>query len=364
MVDEKLMSDAGPSPDGTRVRRRMARRTHLVRTGLLAVPVLWLVVFFAVPLMYSLLLSVSVGSLASGFSSPPDTFTLDNYARVIGQNAPSIRNSITMGGLATLLAFLIATPLAYGIAFFGGRRKTLLLTLVLLPFLTSYMIRIISWQRILGSEGPVVAVLRGLGVVDGSFSIVGTPYAVVASLTYQSIPFVFLPIYISFVRLSPSYREAARDLYSGPWGRPGLIAGAGVGAVLFALATFAFGWQSTMAPAQLGVTAVVFILVLALLTARFVSSTFALVLLPLARNGLLGAALLSLVPAVGDYVSSSILGSTRTQMIGNVIQQKYLVQGDFTGASALAALLIVLLLALLAVYIKIVGVKGMFDNVG
>ncbi|MFT4232433.1 MAG: hypothetical protein QM606_06635 [Leucobacter sp.] len=348
----------------TAIRRRIARRSYLVRTGLLVVPLLWLVVFFAIPLIYSLVLSVSVGSIATGFTTPPEVFTLDNYARVLNQNMANIRNSLTMGGLATVLAFLIATPLAYGISYYGGRRKTLLLTLVLLPFLTSYMIRIISWQRILGTDGPVVGLLRMLGMVDESFSIVGTPYAVVASLTYQSIPFVFLPIYISFGRQPASLKEAARDLYSGPWGRPGLLAGGIAAVVLFVLAYYAFGWNTAENKVGPLIGGAVFAIVLALLTARFVTATFALVLFPLIRNGLMGATLLSFIPAIGDYVSASILGNTKTQMIGNVIQQKYLVQGDFTGASALAALLILMLLILVAIYIKVVGSKGMFENVG
>lgn len=347
-----------------RGRRQAERRTLLVRAALVLIPLLWLVVFFAIPVLYSLMLSFSTGTLATGFTTPPEAFTFENYTRVLSQNAVNIRNSISMGGLATVLAFLIATPLAYGIAYYGGKRKTLLLTLVLLPFLTSYMIRIISWQRILGTDGPVVGFMRMLGMVDESFSIVGTPYAVVAALTYQSIPFVFLPIYISFNKQSPSLKEAAEDLYSGPWGRPGLLAGGAVGLVVFVLGYFAFVGTTGESGAGTWIGGAVIIALVALLAARFITSAFALVLLPLIRNGLMGAVLLSFIPAIGDYVSAAILGNTKTQMIGNVIQQKYLVQGDFTGASALAALLIILLFILIAIYIKVVGAKGVFEYVG
>lgn len=344
-------------------RRGVERREFLVRATLLAIPLVWLIGFFAVPLLYSLVLSVSVGSVASGFTSPPDVFTWDNYVRVLTQNSGNIRNSLSIGGLATLLAFLIATPLAYGIVYHGGRYRSLMLALVLLPFLTSYMIRIISWQRILGSEGPVVSLLRFLGLVDPSFSIVGTPYAVVAALTYQSIPFVLLPVYIAFAKQPASLKEASQDLYAGRWGLPGFWAGAGIAAAVFALSFFAFSWDKTASPLT-WLLGAVFTGIVGLLVARRVTATFALVLFPLIRNGLMGAALLSLIPAIGDYVNASLLGNTQTQMIGNVIQQKYLVQGDFTGASALAALLILLLVVLLVVYIKVVGARKVFDHVG
>lgn len=350
-------------PVGSRWRGARGRALT-VRALLLAVPILWLVVFFAVPLLYSLMLSVSVGSVATGFSTPPDSFTWDNYHRVLTQNAGNIRNSLTIGGLATLLAFLIGTPLAYGVAVHGGRQRTLLMALVLLPFLTSYIVRIISWQRVLGAEGPVVGLLQGVGLVDETFAIVGTPYAVVAALTYQSIPFIFLPIYISFVRQPDSLREASEDLYAGRWGRGGFIAGVVTGVVVLALAYLAFAWDRTGVPPLFWIAAAVLVLVAGLLSASFISATFIHVLLPQARNGLMGAALLSLIPAIGDYVNASLLGNTNTQMIGNVIQQKYLVQGDFTGASALAALLILLLLALVAVYVKVVGAAKVFDHVG
>ncbi|RGE23216.1 ABC transporter permease [Leucobacter sp. wl10] len=335
-----------------------------VRSLLLAIPALWLAVFFALPLLYSLMLSVSEGSVASGFLSPPDVFTLDNYERVLMQNAMNIRNSLTIGVLATALAFLIAIPLAYGIVYHGGRYRNVMMALVLMPFLTSYIIRIISWQRILGSEGPLVSLLRALGIVDEQFTIVGTPFAVVAALTYQSIPFVFLPVYISFSKQAPALREAAEDLYSGPWGRNGFWVGAGVGLGMCVLAFFALRFDEN--DSWLVAVAVILVVVTlcGALAARFISATFALVLFPLISNGLMGAALLSLIPAIGDYVNASLLGNTNTQMIGNVIQQKYLVQGDFTGASALAALLIMLLLVMIAVYVRIVGAKKVFDYVG
>ena len=131
-------------------------------------------------------------------------------------------NSIVYGGLATILCFLIGYPLAYGIAFRGGRYKSLLLFLVIAPFFTSFLIRTISWRIILGNDGPFLSIIRdGLGLVPDNFSIIGTPLAVVGGLTYQFLPFMVLPLYVSLEKVDRRLIEAAQDLYAGPWRRGG-----------------------------------------------------------------------------------------------------------------------------------------------
>ena len=125
-------------------------------------------------------------------------------------------NSIVYGGLATILCFLIGYPLAYGIAFRGGRYKSLLLFLVIAPFFTSFLIRTISWRIILGNDGPFLAIVRDvLHLVPDNFSVIGTPLAVVGGLTYQFLPFMVLPLYVSLEKVDRRLIEAAQDLYAG-----------------------------------------------------------------------------------------------------------------------------------------------------
>ncbi len=118
-------------------------------------------------------------------------------------------NSLVFGGLATLLCFLIGYPLAYGIAFRGGKYKTLLLFLVIAPFFTSFLIRTISWRIILGDQGAFLALVRDtLGIVPANFSVIGTPLAVVSGLTYQYLPFMVLPLYVAIEKVDVRLIEA------------------------------------------------------------------------------------------------------------------------------------------------------------
>ena len=128
--------------------------------------------------------------------------------------------------MATLLCLLIGYPLAYGIAFRGGRYKTLLLFLVIAPFFTSFLIRTISWKIILGNDGAFLSIIRDqLGIVPPNFSILGTPLAVVAGLTYEFLPFMVLPLYVSLEKIDRRLIEAAQDLYAGPWRHGGALIG-------------------------------------------------------------------------------------------------------------------------------------------
>ena len=128
--------------------------------------------------------------------------------------------------MATLLCLLIGYPLAYGIAFRGGRYKNLLLFLVIAPFFTSFLIRTISWKIILGNDGAFLSIVRDvLGIVPPNFSILGTPLAVVSGLTYQFLPFMVLPLYVSLEKIDRRLIEAAKDLYAGPWRQGGALLG-------------------------------------------------------------------------------------------------------------------------------------------
>src|SRR5688572_28298818 len=191
---------------------------------------LWLAAFFVLPNIQMVLMSLSTGSISQGWTFAWD---FDNYLGAFGRFPDNFRNSLVYGGMATLICFLIGYPLAYGIAFRGGRYKNLLLFLVIAPFFTSFLIRTISWRIILGNDGAFLSIIRdGLGIVPANFSILGTPLAVVAGLTYQFLPFMVLPLYVALEKIDRPLIEAAKDLYAGPWRRDGALTGGLLGAVL------------------------------------------------------------------------------------------------------------------------------------
>src|SRR5438046_3030742 len=190
-------------------------RRRLITAGpyLLLVPgLLWLLVFFVWPTIQMFLMSISSGSLDAGFkltgSTQAYTSALSRFPRQFG-------NSLLYAGATVILDFLIGFPVAYTVAFRGGRFKNLLLFLVIAPFFTSFLIRTISWKTLLGDEGPVLGFLKhALGVVPADFTVIGTPIAVVAGLTYNFLPFMILPLYVALETIDPRLIEAAIDLYA------------------------------------------------------------------------------------------------------------------------------------------------------
>jgi spermidine/putrescine transport system permease protein len=188
--------------------------------------------------------------------------------------------------------------MAYTIAFRGGRYKSMLLLLVILPFFTSFIIRTISWQFILADNGFVLGTLKGFGWLDESFRLLATPIAVVSGITYNFLPFVVLPLYVALEKIDPRLIEAATDLYA----------------------------------------------------SRL--QAFLRVTLPLSLPGVFAASLLSFIPAVGDYINAELLGSRNETMIGNVIQRLYLVNNDYPQASALSLILMIGLLVSIFIYTR------------
>src|SRR4029453_4315493 len=145
---------------------------------------------------------------------------------------PQFLRSLVYGAAATIICFLIAYPLAYGIAFRGGRYKNLLLFLVIAPFFTSFLLRTQSWKIILGDGGIIFGPLKDLGFLPPEFRVLATPAAVIAGIAYNFLPFMTLPIYVSLEKVDTRLVEAAKDLYAGP-GRPGgSIAGAVIGVLI------------------------------------------------------------------------------------------------------------------------------------
>ena len=335
----------------------MTRRRWLLPYLLILPGLLWLVLFFVLPNIQMFLMSLSTGTIRQGFTF---SFAIENYVEALTRFPGNVVNSLVFGGLATLLCFLIGYPMAYGIAFRGGRYKTLLLFLVVAPFFTSFLIRTISWRIILGDQGVFLGVIRDtLGIVPPNFSIIGTPLAVVSGLTYQFLPFMVLPLYVALEKIDFRLIEAARDLYAGPWRRGGAIVGAVGGGALAAALMIGLRYASfdaesvppllaaTMLGAGLG----------AIVGSLLISESFVRVIWPLSLPGVFAGSILVFIPALGDYVNVELLGNPQTQMIGNVIQNRYLQQNDYPLAAALSFVLMAAILIAIFVYARVLGTE-------
>ena len=277
----------------------LRRHRRLVPYLLLAPGVAWLAVFFVVPLgflAYQSLEEQDVVTYETSFA-----WAWHNYPDAISGNLPQLLRSFEYAALATALALLISYPLAYWIAFHGGRWRNVLLLLVIAPFFVTYLIRTLAWQSILADEGPVVGLLRDLHLLSPSGRLLDTSLSVVAGITYNFLPFMVLPLYVSLEQVDRSLVEAAKDLYA------------------------------STAKAFLRVT------------------------LPLSMPGVVAGTLLTFIPAAGDFVNAQLLGTPKQWMIGNVIQSKFLELIDYPTASALSFLLMAAILALVAVYVRGLG---------
>ena len=245
----------------------------------------WLVVFFALPL--AIIFVVSLGSRDQYGGVVFDVLGWSNYLRALEPDfLPTVANSLRYATLTTVLTILISYPIAYWISRYGGRRKILLLILVMLPFWTSWVIRTYAWMIILGDNGVLNGILGSLGLVDEPIMLLNTDLAVVLGMTYGFLPFAILPLYVSIDRLDPALVAAARDLYAG--GR----------------AAF---WHVT---------------------------------LPLTMPGIIAAAILTFIPAIGDFVTPDLLGGAQTITIAKVIQMLFLSSKDWPFGAALGFLLI------------------------
>jgi spermidine/putrescine transport system permease protein len=246
---------------------------------------LWLLAFFVAPMLIMASVALQEGTLGTGFRF---TGNVGIFAEVIARYDEQFLRSIGYALVVTLLTMLIGYPMAYTIAFRGGKYKNVLLLLVILPFFTSFIIRTISWKFILADQGFVLGTLKDIGLLDDGFRLLATPIAVISGITYNYLPFVVLPLYVALEKIDFRLVEAATDLYA------------------------------SRVQAFLRVT------------------------LPLSISGVFAATLLSFIPAVGDYVNAELLGGTRdTTMIGNVVQTLYLTNNDYPQASAISLILMV-----------------------
>jgi spermidine/putrescine transport system permease protein len=326
---------------------------------LMAPGLLFLAVFFVLPNVQMLLMSLSTRAGGVGLARTYEfTWAWENYRRALTAFPDQFANSLIYGGLATLVCLLIGYPLAYGIAFRGGRYKNLLLFLVIAPFFTSFLIRTISWKIILGNDGAVLSIVRDtLGIVPQNFSILGTPLAVVSGLTYQFLPFMVLPLYVSLEKIDRRLIEAAKDLYAGPWRRGGAVVGGFIGGALAVAFLAALGYLP-LEPERLMtivIVALVGFAIGALIATTLVSESFTRVIFPLSLSGVFAGSILTFIPAIGDYVNPELLGNPKTQMIGNVIQNRFLNQNDYPTAAALSFLLMAGILIAIFIYAWALG---------
>jgi spermidine/putrescine transport system permease protein len=259
--------------------------------------------------MYYLLdMSLRTGNLLDGFSQ---VYRFANYGDAIRENKEQFTRSIVYAASATALAFCISYPLAYVIAFRGGRYKNFLLMLVIAPFFTNYLIRTLAWGTLLADDSIVTRALDAIGfltVTDAlgwtsEHRLLATPFAVVAAITYNYLAFMILPLYVSLEKIDKRLLEASLDLYANR------------------------------------------------------VRAFLRVTLPLSLPGVFAGTLLTFIPATGDYVNAELLGSPQTKMIGNIVQSKFLVINDYPTASALSFTLMAIMLVLISIYARILGTE-------
>jgi len=322
---------------------------------LLAPGILWLIVFYVYPSLQILIASFWSGTLETGF-----TFSLSNwttYPEALDRYQDQFLRSVLYAGSATILTLLIAYPLAYSIAFRGGRYKNLLLFMVVAPFLVSFLLRTISWKIILGDDGIVLGPLKDFGLLDPEFRVLATPVSVISGITYAYLPFMTLPIYVSIEKVDRRLVEAAQDLYAGPWRPGGTVAGAVFSAALLGVLAFAFKWPYL--PMIVGGAVIG-----ALIGTLFLSQSFLRVTLPLSLPGVFAGSLLVMIPAMGDYVNAALLGNTSTNMIGNVIQSRFLTNADYPTASALSFMLMAMILIAVTIYGRLLGTENLTSSRG
>jgi spermidine/putrescine transport system permease protein len=310
---------------------------------------LWLAIFYAYPAVEMFIKSLSTGTIERGFTF---SFEAANYATGLTTYSDQLLRSMAYGLAATIIAFLIAYPLAYTIAFRAGRYRNLLLFLVIAPFFTSFLLRTLSWKIILADSGLFLGPLKSVGLVPEEFRLLATPAAVVAGITYNFLPFMTLPLYVAIEKIDRRLVEAAEDLYAGPWRPGGTVAGAIIGAGLIGLLTAIFEWSI---PAGLIIGGVGG----AIVGSLFVSQSFLRVVLPLSLPGVFAGSLLTFIPAVGDYVNAELLGTPSAQMIGNVIQSRFLKVNDVPTASALSFTLMAAILVGVFVYARVLGTEDL-----
>src|ERR1043166_2858980 len=253
-------------------------------------PYAWLVLFFLIPFLIVLKISLS----ATAIAQPPYTPVFDPAAALPGLK--DFLGGLEIAALSTLILLLLGYPVAYGMARAPRRWQGLLLVLVILPFWTSFLIRIYAWINILQPDGLLNQVLVGLRIVEAPLTWLATDTAICIGIVYSYFPFMVLPLYATLEKLDESLLEAAADLGAPRW------------------------------------------------------KTFWLVTLPLSRPGIVAGVLLCFIPIVGEFVAPDLLGGSQRQMIGQTLWTEFFSNRDWPVASSVAVVLLLLLVIPIVVY--------------
>jgi len=277
--------------------RFLHRRAWVTPYALLTPGTAWLVLFFVFPMYYLGKMALSQG-LFPIFSFG---WTWSNFSDSVSEYSTQFVRSLEYAGIATALALAISYPLAYWIAFRGGRWKNLFLLLVIAPFFVTYLIRTLAWETILADNGVVVRTLQAVHILGADSRLLATSVAVIAGLTYNFLPFMVLPLYVSLEQIDHRLVEAASDLYA-----------------------------STPV-------------------------SFLRVTLPLSLPGVFAGVLLTFIPAAGDFINAQLLGTPQQYMIGNVIQSEFLSLRDYPTAAALSFVLMGAILVLVLIFARVLG---------
>jgi spermidine/putrescine transport system permease protein len=283
----------------TRQRRRLP---DWVKGNLLLLPTsIWFIFLLVIPLLIIVEYSLGKRGVIVPVRFSWNSLHYSNYADALDPDRlPIFVRSIEYAAISTFLCVLLGFPLAYWIAKFGGRLRNVYLVLVIIPFLTSYLIRMYAWQFILQRNGLLNSLLGTLGLGD-SHTFLNTPFAVILGLTYGFLPFMVLPLYASIERMDKSLVEASYDLGHGK------------------------------------------------------TSTFFRVIVPTVSPGLVAGILLVFIPAVGDFVTPELLGGVKTQMFGNTVADQFGGSQNWPLGSAMSVLLMAFILLGVFVYLWRVG---------
>ena len=295
------MSARGPNQTGWR------RWMPGVRAGVIGVPYLWLLLFFAIPFL--IVLKISFSRLA--IAMPPYTpvleyvdkaltlrLNLGNYVALFtdSQYVQAYLSSIKIAAVSTLLCLLIGYPMAYFIARMKPSTRNIALMAVVLPSWISFLLRVYAWVGILDANGILNRTLLSLGIIDAPLRILYTPLAAYIGIVYCYLPFMVLPLYANLVKLDLRLLEAAYDLGAKPW------------------------------------------------------QAFLRITLPLSRAGIVAGCMLVMIPAVGEFVIPEMLGGPDTLMIGRVLWGEFFNNRDWPAASAVAIVMLLILLVPILVF--------------
>jgi spermidine/putrescine transport system permease protein len=272
-----------------------SRRSALAPWLLVAPGVLWLLAFYLVPT-----LTLARTSFATG-----DLPWYNGYQRAFTDYGQHMLRSFGYAFTATIAAILLGYPLAYVMAFRADRLKNFLLGLVILPFFTTFLVRTFAWKTILNDGGPVVSLLGSLHLLPADGRLLNTIWAVIGGITYNFLPFMILPIYVSLEKIDRRLTEAAQDLYCNQF------------------------------------------------------TAFRKVVLPLSLPGVLAGSLLTFIPASGDFLNAELLGSPNQKMLGSVIQGQFLTVRDYPLAAALSFALMALITILVVIYARALGTEDL-----